>query len=237
VIFRFFSVIVKGVGQMVKTHLAQVVDSLTAIGLRDMFPPEVSRFVVQLLGRVAEGQPVTLAEAQALASRLEVSPDVADKVIQQMCERDNAGNIIGLVGLSQNSYGHKFQVNGQRLSTWCALDALFLPMLLQQTAEVNDQCPVTKTPISLTITPDGVATYQPDSAVVSAVTPQVQAADLSSVREIWMTFCNHIHFFRSRDAAQQWFSGKSQEFQILSVEDGFTLGRILFGGMVEQAKV
>jgi len=110
-------------------------------------------------------------------------------------------------------------------------------MLLQQTAEVIDQCPVTKTPISVTITPEGVATYQPESTVVSVVTPQVTAADLSSVGEIWMAFCNHIHFFRSRDAAEQWFSGKSQAFQILSIEDGFTLGRILFGEMVEQTKV
>jgi alkylmercury lyase len=222
---------------MANTQLIQVVDSLTAIGLRDMFPSEVSRLVVHLLRRVAEGRPVALSEAQALASQLEVSPDVTDKVIQQMCERDNAGNIIGLVGLSQNLYGHKFRVNDHQLSTWCALDALFLPMLLQQTAEVIDQCPITKTPISLTITPDGVATYQPESTVVSVVTPQVAAADLSSVGEIWMAFCNHIHFFRSRDAAEQWFSGKSQAFHILSVEDGFTLGRILFGGMVEQARV
>src|SRR5262249_9346036 len=124
--------------------LSETIAALGATGLPDQFTPEVSRLVVHLLRQIAQGPPVTMGQVQQLASSLEVSNDAADRVIQQMCERNQQGSVVGLLGLSQNDNAHKFQVNRQPLSTWCALDALFLPILLDQTAEVTDRCPVTR---------------------------------------------------------------------------------------------
>src|SRR5258707_8219500 len=164
---------------MSHTKLDEIIVALEATGLPNQFTPEVSRLVVQLLRQIAQGQPITIEQMQQIASDQDVSAEVVTSVIQQMCERDKQGNVVGLIGLSQNDYAHKFRVNGHNLATWCALDALFLPILLDQTAEVIDHCPVTHTPIHLTVSPNAVEKYQPDSIVVSIVTPQTKMESLA----------------------------------------------------------
>src|SRR5579859_8083843 len=168
---------------MQNTKVDEIIVALEATGVPNLFTPEVSRFVVHLLRQIAHGQPVTMAQVQQIALAQAVSADVVTKVIQQMCERDQQGNVVGLTGLSQNDYAHKFRVKGHLLSTWCALDALFLPILLDQTAEVIDHCPVTQAPIHLTVSPHAVEQYQPQSTVVSIVTPQTRAESLASAED------------------------------------------------------
>jgi len=134
--------------------------------------------------------------------------------------------VVGIAGLSQNQHPHRFTVDGIRLATWCAWDSLFLPVMLQQTAEVSSPCPSTGETIRLTITPEGVTSYQPVSAVISIVIPQPRTSGLESVEEIWMTFCHHIHFFASEHSAQEWAAAREQEIAILTIEEAFELGRL-----------
>jgi len=49
--------------------------------------------------------------------------------------------------------------------TWCALDAIMMPGVIDATARVESQCYVTGYPIQLTVTPDGVTDYSPDTTV------------------------------------------------------------------------
>ncbi len=109
---------------------------------------------------------------------------IAREVLDKMCERDPDGNVVGIAGLSQKQHPHRFTVNGIRLSTWCAWDSLFLPVMLQQTALVSSRCPSTGETIRLTITPEGVTSYQPASIVISIVIPQPTKNELVSVEEI-----------------------------------------------------
>ncbi len=221
---------------MTNTKLDEIIVALQATGLPDQFTPEVSRFVVHLLRQLALGKPVTMEQVQQIAAVQDISAEVVTTVIQQMCERDKQGNVVGLIGLSQNDYVHKFHLKGQMLATWCALDALFLPILLDQTAEVIDQCPVMHTPIHLTVSPHTVEQYQPHSVVVSIVTPQTKMESLASAEGIWMVFCNYVHFFSSAAAASTWFSGKQQPAHFVSVEEAFQIGKVLFGRLVEHVK-
>src|SRR6266581_867157 len=98
--------------------------------------------------------------------------------------------------------------------------------VLQQTALVSSPCPTTGETIRLTITQEGVTSYQPASTVISIVIPQPTKNGLESVEEIWMTFCHHIHFFSSPQAAQEWFAAREQEIVILTIEQAFELGRL-----------
>jgi len=150
-----------------------------------------------------------------------------------MCERDGDGNVVGIAGLSQNQHAHRFTVNGIRLATWCAWDALFLPVMLQQTALVTSRCPVTGETIRLTITPEGVTSKHPESAAISIVIPQPTTSGLESVEEIWMTFCHHIHFFSSPQAAQEWVAARGQKIAILTIEEAFELGRLTLSEILQ----
>jgi alkylmercury lyase len=98
--------------------------------------------------------------------------------------------------------------------------------MLQQTALVSSLCPTKGEVIRLTITPEGVTSYQPESSAISIVIPRPTRNGPESVEEIWMTFCHHIHFFSSPQAAQEWFAERGQEIAILTIEEAFELGRL-----------
>ena len=207
-------------------RLDQLAEDLREAGIRQAFTPDVSRLTVRLWREIARGGPVSPEQVEQIASALDLPQQTAREVLHKMCERDRDGNVVGIAGLSQNKHPHRFTVNGTRLSTWCAWDSLFLPVMLQQTAEVSSLCPATGEVIRLTITPEGVTSYQPASAAISIVIPQPTRNGLESVEEIWMTFCHHIHYFSSPQAAQEWFAARGQEIAILTIEEAFELGRL-----------
>ncbi len=204
-------------------HLAR---ALREAGIRQAFTPDVSRLTVRLWREIARGNPVSPERVEQIASALDIEQQTAREVLDKMCERDQEGNVVGIAGLSQNQHPHRFTINGIRLATWCAWDALFLPVMLQQTAEVSSQCPVTGEVIRLTITPGGVTSEHPESAAISIVIPQPRTSGLESVEEIWTMFCYHIHFFSSPQAAQEWVAARGQEIAILTIEEAFELGRL-----------
>ena len=207
-------------------RLDQLAEALREAGIRQAFTPDVSRLTVRLWREIARGGPVSPQWVEQIASALDLPQQTAREVLHKMCERDGDGNVVGIAGLSQNQHPHRFTLNGIRLSTWCALDSLFLPVMLQQTALVSSPCPTTGETIRLTITQEGVTSYQPASTVISIVIPQPTKNGLESVEEIWMTFCHHIHFFSSPQAAQEWFAAREQEIVILTIEEAFELGRL-----------
>ena len=57
------------------------------------------------------------------------------------------------MGLSLRDTVHRFTVAGVRLSAWCALDTLFLPAVLDQTATIASASPVTGGQVRLTVSP------------------------------------------------------------------------------------
>jgi len=220
---------------MVALSLNNLAQALQEAGIRQAFTPDVSRMTVELWRQIATGNPISPKQVDQIADNLGISREVAHSIIQKMCERDAEGNIVGVAGLSQKKHPHRFRVNGIRLSTWCALDALFLPVALKQSVQVESLCPQTKQKIQLTITPDGVQQYDPASAAISIVVPSPTQGGLESVEEIWMTFCNHIHFFSSQDAAREWFTRRGQEITVLSIEKGFEVGRLALEEVLQYA--
>jgi alkylmercury lyase len=104
----------------------------------------------------------------------------------KMAEHDAAGNIIGILGLSQGkTWAHKFIVNGNELRTWCAWDTLFMAQVLGMTANVISECPVSKKQVTLTVGPNRVEKYSPNGAVVSIVTLDPDTQDKRQLEELW----------------------------------------------------
>ncbi|MFQ5899893.1 MAG: organomercurial lyase [Candidatus Methylomirabilia bacterium] len=172
-------------------------------------------------------------QVRQIASTLSMPPDAATSFINKVSERDGQGHVVGIGGLSQKNHPHRFEVDGRALATWCAWDCLFLPALLKQTAKVESSCPATQQKVRLAITPEKVERCEPPTALVSIVVPKGAKKGRESVEEIWMTFCHFVHFFTSPEAAAEWFSGKNQDPLLLSVDEGYQLGRIAFARLLE----
>jgi alkylmercury lyase len=170
-----------------------------------------------LLRLLARGEPVTIAELAAATGR------PGDEVAQAVgrlrdTEYDDAGRIVGY-GITLRPTPHRFTVDGRPLYTWCALDTLLFPAILGRPAQVESPCHTTGHPIRLSVEPDRVTGVEPETAVVSIVTPD----DLTSVRT---SFCNHVHFFTDTDAAQPWLA-EHPGGSVLPVADAYQLGRRL----------
>jgi alkylmercury lyase len=198
------------------------------------YGPDRYRLLVRVLRTLAEGRPVSNAEVDRFITELGIAPDGTHEFLRTVTERDTDDRIVGAFGLSLTDFQHRFSVNGTRLSTWCAEDALFLPTLLGQTATIESPSPVSKQTVRLRVNPRAVEEVDPAGAVVSLVIVDPEAADVSSVEAIWGTFCHHIFFFASRDEAEQWAAGRD-DIEIVSVEDGFELGRQLASTFLDQA--
>lgn len=204
-----------------------------AEGILD-YGPSRSRLMIQVMRRLAEGQPVTQAEADQIASDLGLMQVEAHQFLRPITERDTDDRIVGITGLSLNNHPHRLHVNGVSLSAWCAGDTLFLPSMLNQTAIVESYSPATKEKIQLTVSPERVETVSPSGAVVSIVVVDPNQDNMTSVEAIWFNYCHHIHFFASREEAERWATGKAH-ITVLTVNEGFEFARQMWSRVLPYA--
>lgn len=179
---------------------------------------DVSRLVVRAWRMLADGNPIDAGQVQDLIEDLAIAPETAQEFLQSVTERD--GDIVGVLGLSLNDHAHGFIVNGVSFSTWCAVDTLFLPAMLGQSADVKSVSPLSKKSIRLTVGPQGVQALEPASTVVSLPVVRSEEVDTGSPEGIWRTFCHRIFFFATREEAEQW-AETMENIEIVSVHDAF----------------
>jgi alkylmercury lyase len=135
-----------------------------------------------------------------IAIRLQVPPDTVISTLRGFgAEFDKDGNVMG-VGLTLVPTPHVYEVNGRKLYTWCAVDALLFPIMLKHTAHIESLDPISGDKIRVTVTPDGVQKVDPESAVVSWVNSSV---DPSNIRG---SVCHYVYFFTSSETASKWIA-------------------------------
>ena len=182
----------------------------------------------QVLRLLANGHPVAVEE---IAVALQLSNNDVSSVLRQFpdVQYDDKGRITGK-GLTLTPTPHRFFVNGHELFTWCALDALMYPTILEQSARIESPCMVTGAPVRLTVTPDQVKHIAPIDAVVSVVVPKHREV-CCNVRN---AFCSHVNFFSSPQTASTWLIGRPNAF-VLSVNEAYQVGRILAAHLYQKA--
>ena len=145
---------------------------------------------------LALGGPVTIDDLAA------ASGQAADHVAavlhaQAGTEWDTTGRLVGF-GLTPQRTAHRFTVAGRTLYTWCASDALFFPLILDQRATVESACPESAQAIRLDVAPDRIVALDPPTTVVS------QLHDPACLDDIRAKVCDQGHFFASPQAAARW---------------------------------
>lgn len=165
-------------------------------GIYESLGSERRRIVGQTWQLLVNGCPVPPDE---VAMRLGISPDSMTSTLRGFgAEFDKEGNIVGL-GLTLVPTPHVYEVDGRRLYTWCAADALAFPVMLKQNANIESPDPVTGKKIRISVTPDRVEKVDPKSAVVS----WVKNIDVKNIRG---SGCNNVNFFSSPETASKWIA-------------------------------
>jgi len=149
-----------------------------------------------LLQLLTNGYPVPPDE---IAIRLQITPQTVISTLRSFgAEFDKDGNIVG-VGLTLVPTPHVYEVNGSKLYTWCAVDALLFPVMLNHTAHIESLDPISGEKIQVTVTPDGAQKVEPEAAVVS----WINGVDLSNIRG---SVCHYVYFFSSPETASKWIA-------------------------------
>ena len=194
------------------------------------YGPDHARLLLRVIRHLAHGHPITAEQVDRHIADLGIAPEPAHQFLREVTERDATDQIVGAMGLSLSDHPHRLSVAGVSLSAWCALDTLFLPAMLQQTATIESPSPVTHHPIRLRVSPEQVEEVNPKVAVVSLVLVDPSRENMASVQAIWSTFCDHVHFFATREEGEQWAKGR-ENIVILTVEEGFASERQVWSGV------
>lgn len=168
--------------------------------------PWLWQALLQLLANGAQATDRTVKQVRQILSLL---PDT---------EYDDAGHIVGS-GLTLRPTSHRFETGGRTLYTWCALDTLIFPAVLDRSARVSSPCHATGAPIHVTVEPTRIVDVDPSTTVVSLVIPDGAAS-------IRTAFCDQVHFFASSDAASPWLE-QHPGTTVLPVADAFDVARRL----------
>lgn len=195
------------------------------------YGPDRTRLFLQVVRHLAHGHPLTAGQVDHLIADLGLAAEEAHQSLREVTERDATDRIVGTLGLSLGDHPHRLSVAGVTLSAWCALDTLFLPTLLQLPATVESPSPVTHHPIRVRVSPERVEEVSPEAAVVSLVFVDLSREEIDSVPAIWSAFCNHVHFFASREEGEQW-AHRREDIALLTVEEGFAWGRQVWSGIL-----
>ncbi len=188
------------------------------------YGPDHTRLLLQVIRQLAHGHPITAEQVDRLIADLGIAREKAHQFLREVTERDETDQIVGAMGLSLGDHPHRLSVAGVSLSAWCALDTLFLPTMLGQTATIESPSPVTHQPLRLRVSPERVEEVDPTSAVVSHVLVDPNRENMASVEAIWSAFCTYVHFFATREEGEQWASVRD-DIVLLTVEEGFAWGR------------
>lgn len=158
-----------------------------------------TRAVVDLL---ADGRPVTLpALAATTGWTVEELRSYLDRARATGVEVD--GDTIVGAALTLRQTEHRFRVRGNDLYTWCGFDALFLPIMLGERAEVVSTCPVTGVEIQLTVDMEGrVLSASPSTVAVGIVGDDVTSRCYTAGPG--SAICSQMPLFASREAGERW---------------------------------
>lgn len=207
---------------------ARITESLKKIQeYRLEYGPDQRRLQLQVVRQLAHGHPITAEQVEHLIADLGIRSEEAHQFLREVTERDATDQIVGAMGLSLSHTPHRLSVAGVSFSAWCALDTLFLPTMLQQTATIESRSSVTHHPVRLRVSPERVEEVDPEAAVVSYVLVDPSREHMASVQAMWSAFCTHVHFFASREEGEQWASGRD-DIVLLTVDEGFAWGRQLW---------
>ncbi len=101
------------------------------------YSPDLARLLGHVLRVLAEGRPISPEQRDRITAGQGLPQEGVIHFLEQVSERDAAGNMVDIMRSTLNRTRHRLQVDGTWMSAWCAQDTLFLPVLLNRTTIIE----------------------------------------------------------------------------------------------------
>jgi hypothetical protein len=185
-----------------------------------------------ILRRFATNGRPSGTETRETAARLgfEVEEALASRAREDLVHRGSDGEITVAYPFSGRETAHRVRFpGGHEVHAMCAIDALGIAPMFEQTIQIRSDDPVTGEAFQAEVAPDGRATWEPCTAVVVAGVLDRQGDSCCGC-------CPVLNFFVSEDTAQRWLSEHPQvSGQVITVKDAVASGRAVFRDVFQKA--
>jgi Alkylmercury lyase len=172
--------------------------------------------------------PVDALSEVASALGLDVEEALARLAQEDLVHRDRRdGAIVVAYPFSGTPTSHRVVLaGGNEVFAMCAVDALGIPFMLGEPAEISSRDPVSGEEVTTRIEPGAAVDWRPQTAVVLW-------GGTSSDGPSAATRCQFVHFFSSTAGARAYLAKRPQmKGEILAVPAAADAGREIFGGLL-----
>lgn len=189
--------------------------------------PEHRAVLRQAFDAVAGGFPVGPGELAAFlgVSLRKISQRLHELEAMGFLQTDKGGAVEGAAGLSLSPTRHRLTVNGQKLFTWCAEDAVGIPAALGWNVKISSSCGDCSSPLTIYMAAGEIC--EPDWTT----SVRLWLTDMHE-RPICTETCPHILFFCRQEHGERWLRDQSQNSgRLITLDEAVDIGRRMWGWM------
>lgn len=184
-----------------------------------------------ILHTFAQGRKPEVEELCDAASRLDVDVERAMATLarEDLVHQDpGSGEILVAYPFSGRPTPHRVRLAGDReVDAMCAVDALGMPFMLGEQAEIVSRDPLTGDEVWVRIDPGDGVWWEPQTAVVLAGATGASGPSVT-------TCCSFINFFASPESAGRYLrENATLRGETLSITEAVEAGRLIFGDLLQ----
>ena len=172
----------------------------------------------------------TTVSVTTLAERSRIAPSQIREILRRLAAADllvldgTGETIVAAYPFSSIPTPHRVHLGGREVFALCAVDALGIPAMLQETASISSQCGYCELPVEIEARPEQLTRYLPPEAVVWFPTSEDDCCPVAQSR------CPNISFFCASHHLEAWCKVNGQaDGIVLSLLEAFEAGREIFG--------
>lgn len=184
-----------------------------------------------IIERFASATPPTAAQISEQTQTLALDTDTALAALarEDLVHTDEGGEVTVAYPFSARARGHEVTVEGHSVQAMCAIDALGIAAMLDQPIEIRSHDPISGSEIHVHANPDGVTTWQPETAVVLAGSSSCEGPSYRGC-------CDVLNFFASTENAQRYLFENTEVSGLpIPISDAAAAGRAIFGQILAEA--
>ena len=128
---------------------------------------------------------------------------------------------VGAYPLTSEHTAHRITVNGHSLYAMCALDALSVAPMFDETVSISSGCHVNHTPVRIQMQGDAILDARPDDAIVGIRWQMPTAVAAHSM-------CMEMVFLENRATAERWQGGDTENISLFTLPEAVAFGKGFF---------
>jgi hypothetical protein len=124
---------------------------------------------------------------------------------------------------------HRVRLTNQEVFALCAVDALGIPAMLGETAEISSPCAHCESKVEVQAHPDNLSQHHPSEIVVWFPESEDDCCPVAQSR------CPNISFFCAHEHLESWRRANGDPYGVvLSLIEAFEVGREIFGSLLSE---